>query len=192
MKKFHLNTLTIATLMLSLFFNISVIAQTNYTIATGTELKISGGSSLHDWEMVSKEAKGTAVFILSGTTVSGAQSLKVNAEAESLKSGTRGLDNNAYKALKTGQHKQISFTLKELVGTAPNYTAKGDFTIAGVTKPASFPVKLTQTGSNLIFEGKYDTKLTNFSIDPPTALMGTVKTRDDVTISFKTIFQPTK
>jgi hypothetical protein len=192
MKKFHLNTLTIATLMLSLFFNVSVIAQTNYTIATGTELKISGGSSLHDWEMVSKDAKGTAVFTMAGTSVSGAQSLKVNAEAESLKSGTRGLDNNAYKALKTGQHKQISFTLKELTGTAPNYTAKGDFTIAGVTKTASFPVKLTQNGSNLIFEGKYDTKLTNFSIDPPTALMGTVKTRDDVTISFKTIFQPTK
>lgn len=175
-----------------LLFNAKAFAQTNYTIATGTELKINGGSSLHDWEMVSKDAKGSAVFTMNGSSVSGAQSLKVNAEAESLKSGTRGLDNNAYKALKTGQHKQISFILKELTGTAPNFTAKGDFTIAGVTKSASFPVKMTQNGNNLIFEGSYDTKLTNFSIDPPTALMGTVKTRDEVKISFKTIFQPTK
>lgn len=192
MKQPKISTRIIATLALLLVINISAIAQANYTIASGTELKITGGSSLHDWEMITKDAKGTAVFTMAGNTVNGAQSLRVNAEAESLKSGTRGLDNNAYKALKTGQHKQISFTLKELTGTAPNYTAKGDFTIAGVTKTASFPVKLTQNGSNLIFEGKYDTKLTNFSIDPPTALMGTVKTRDDVTISFKTIFQPTK
>lgn len=192
MKRVILSSLKIVTISMLLLFNAKAFAQTNYTIATGTELKINGGSSLHDWEMVSKDAKGSAVFTMNGSSVSGAQSLKVNAEAESLKSGTRGLDSNAYKALKTGQHKQISFTLKELTGTAPNFTAKGDFTIAGVTKSASFPVKMTQNGNNLIFEGSYDTKLTNFSIDPPTALMGTVKTRDEVTISFKTIFQPTK
>ncbi|UJP63869.1 YceI family protein [Mongoliitalea daihaiensis] len=192
MKTDKITKLIVASLSLLLFLNFSVLAQTNYTIASGTELKITGGSSLHDWEMISKDAKGSAVFTITGNSINSAQSLKVNAEAESLKSGTRGLDNNAYKALKTSQHKQISFTLKELSGSAPNFTAKGDFTIAGVTKSASFPIKLTQSGNNLVFEGSYDTKLTNFSIDPPTALMGTVKTRDDVTIHFKTIFQPTK
>lgn len=192
MKKLKLNIFKLTGVFLLILFASSAFAQVSYSIASGTELKISGGSSLHDWEMTSKDAKGNAVFTIENNLVKGAQSLRVNAEAESLKSGTRGLDNNAYKALKTGQHKQITFVLKELTGTTPNFTAKGEFTIAGVTKAASFPVKLTQSGSNLIFEGKYDTKLTSFSIDPPTALMGTVKTRDDVTISFKTIFQPTK
>jgi polyisoprenoid-binding protein YceI len=168
----------------------AIQAQTKFTLSPSPELKIEGGSSLHDWSMVTNTAKGEAMLLVEGNQLKSVKSATVSAQAESLKSGTKGLDSNAYKALDTGKNKEIRFTLKEITGSGSNFQAKGDFTIAGVTKPASFPVKVTQSGNKFTFEGSFDTKLTNFSITPPTALLGTVKTRDEVKISFKTTFQP--
>ena len=180
-------TLCIITLMFG--FYSTAEAQTKYVLGPSPELKVEGGSSLHDWDMTSNTAKGEGEFLMEGNQFKGIKNLQVTMEAESLKSGTRGLDSNAYKALDTKKNKEVKFTLKELTGNGSNYQAKGDFTIAGVTKPASFPVKVSQSGKNITFEGNYDTKLTTFSIDPPTALLGTVKTRDEITIKFKTTFQ---
>jgi polyisoprenoid-binding protein YceI len=165
-------------------------AQTKYTLAPSPTLQIDGGSTLHDWTMTTNTAKGEAVLVVEGNQLKSVQSAMVSAQAESLKSGTRGLDNNAYKALDTSKNKEVRFTLKEITGSGSSFQAKGDFTIAGVTKPASFPLKVTQSGNKFTFEGSFDTKLTNFSIVPPTALLGTVKTEDEVKISFKTTFQP--
>lgn len=183
-----LNKLWLAILLFSAPWTLS--AQTIYRLAPSPELKVEGGSSLHDWNMVSNVAKGEGRFILEGNRFKGINSLQVTMEAESLKSGTKGLDNNAYKALDTKKHPEVKFTLRELTGEGTTYQAKGEFTIAGVTKPASFPVKVTQSGEKITFEGSHSTTLSTFSIDPPTALMGTVKTRDAITISFKAIFQP--
>jgi polyisoprenoid-binding protein YceI len=165
-------------------------AQVKYVLGTSPEFKVEGGSSLHDWDMSSNVAKGEGQFILEDNKFKDIQSLQVTMEAESLKSGTRGLDSNAYKALDTKKNKELKFTLRELVVNGDSYEAKGDFTIAGVTKAASFPVKVSQNGKKITFEGSYDTKLTHYSIDPPTALLGTVKTKDEITINFKTTFQP--
>jgi hypothetical protein len=167
-----------------------LLAQVKYVISPGSELKVDGGSSLHDWHMASSDATGQGQFVLDAGKLKGIQSLQVELVAETLKSGTKGLDSNAYKALGTGKNPKIKFVLKDLTGSGSDFTAKGDLTIAGVTKPVSFPVKVTQTGNKFSFKGSYDTKLTHFSIDPPTALLGTVKTRDEITITFNTSFQP--
>lgn len=166
-------------------------SQTKYQLAGEPLLKVEGGSTLHDWHMETKSAKGEGVFVIESGQFKSAQSLMVQFQAETLKSGTRGLDNNAYKALNTDKNKEIRFVLKELTGGGASYSARGDLTIAGVTKSVSFPVKLSASGNKFTFEGSLDTKLTAFSITPPTALMGTVKTDDEVRLSFKTTFQPT-
>jgi polyisoprenoid-binding protein YceI len=165
-------------------------AQTTYVLAPSPVLKVSGGSSLHDWDMTTQTAKAEGVFIVEGGQFKSAKSLTLIFQAESLKSGTSGLDKNAYKALKTEKNKEIRFVLKEFSGSGTSFTAKGDLTIAGVTKPVSLPMTLTAVGDKFQFEGSVKTKLTFFNIDPPTALMGTVKTHDDVTLTFKTTFQP--
>jgi polyisoprenoid-binding protein YceI len=176
--------------LLILFAGISVHAQVKYSMAPSPELKISGGSSLHDWDMVSSTAKGEGLFLFEGNQFKGVSSLNVEFDAETLKSGTKGLDNNAYKALKTDKNKQIKFVLKELTKTSDAYTAKGDLTIAGFTKQVSFPAKLVQTGNKIQVEGEMPMLLTDFKIDPPTALLGTVKTKNEAVISFKATFQP--
>lgn len=164
-------------------------AQTKVTLVSGSEFKVDGGSTLHDWHMTTSSAKGEGLFVLDGNLFKGASNVSITFAAETLKSGTSGLDKNAYKALKTDKYRDIKFTLKELTGSGSSFTAKGDLSIAGVTKSVTIPVKLSSSGNKYTFEGSLKTQLTNFSITPPTALMGTVKTEDAITLSFKTIFQ---
>lgn len=166
-------------------------SQTNYVLSASPLFKVEGGSSLHDWEMISEAGKGEGVFILENGKFKTVKSLSVSFVAETLKSGTKGLDTNAYKALQTDKNKEIRFVLKELTGQGTSLTAKGDLTIAGVTKPVSFPVKMSAVGTKMTFEGSLETRLTNFSVTPPTALLGTVKTHDEIKLSFKSTFQPT-
>ena len=94
--------------MILLSFNWTLSAQTKYIMAPSPELKISGGSTLHDWDMTSNTAKGEGMFVLEGNQLKSIQNLSITMEAETLKSGTKGLDNNAYKALDTKKNKDVN------------------------------------------------------------------------------------
>lgn len=170
---------------------LQLIAQTKYDVGKNVELKLTGTSSLHDWEMVSKEAIGEGILILQNGNLEKVESLSVQMPAESIKSGKGAMDRNAYSAIDTKKHKQVQFVLRSFTKSGTNtWKANGDFTIAGVRKSAAFDVKSSQAGSNFKFEGKHAFNLTDYSIDPPTALLGTVKTGDEVTIHFNITLQP--
>jgi len=188
MKKFAaiLAVLTISVVSLS-------FAQATYVMTNGTELMVSGTSTLHDWEMKSAKGTGQAVITLENGILKGIQSLSVNLTAETLESGKSQMDRNAYKALKTDKNPQIKYVLKDIKsGQGNTWTATGDLTIAGVTKTFTMPVTVNQQGSVLEFSGSISTKLTEFKIDPPTAMLGTIKTGNDVKLSFSAKFNPSK
>lgn len=179
--------------ILLLFFIASTtigFAQKTLTLDTKPQLKISGTSSLHDWDMVSETATGKLTASLDGNKITEINSLVVEMPAESIKSGKSGMDKNAYKALKTNQFKTVKFDLKSAAKNSDgtwNFT--GTFAIAGTTKSVTLKIKETSIGGQSVFEGSYSFKLTDYKITPPTALMGTVKTGDDVKISFTLKFK---
>ncbi len=192
MKKLSFSIIKITLIAAFVFFNHALIAQSDYILGSGAELKVTGTSTLHDWDMKSGSATGKAQITLESGKVANAKNVTISMPAESIKSGKSGMDKNAYAALKTKTHKDVKFTLKELVTKGAGYEAVGDFTIAGVTKSAKFPVTASISGDKVNFKGQHDFKLTDYNIDPPTALMGTVKTGNEVSIHFNITFQPTK
>lgn len=174
-----------------LFLSVPTFAQSKFQVGPETELKILGTSTLHDWEMVSSEATGEGLLQIQNGKLQQVQSLRVAMPAESIKSGKNAMDKNTYAALNTKKNKQIIFELVEMANSgADTWKVDGNFTIAGVTKPASFEVKGTQVGEDYRFVGEYPFKLTDYSIDPPTALLGTVKTGNEVSMQFKIMMQP--
>jgi len=175
------------------FVSFNVQSQATYQLAPQPELKITGTSTLHDWEMVSKEATGEATLEVQDSKLQAVQKLTIVMPAESIKSGKAAMDKNAYAALDSKKHKEIRFVLNSMTSAGANtWHVKGNFTIAGVTKPASFDVKSSQVGTNYSFQGKYAFKLSDYNIDPPTALMGTVKTGNEVVVHFNIALQPSK
>lgn len=65
--------------------------------------------------------------------------------------------------------------------------AKGDLTVAGVTKPVLFAVKiLPMADKKLKISGETTVKMTDFNIEPPSPkiLLGALKTGDEVKLTF--------
>jgi polyisoprenoid-binding protein YceI len=155
-------------------------------------MEIHGTSSLHDWHVDAQEQSGY-VRLVNEEEVS-IKALSFSVIAESLKSGKSGMDKNTYKALNTKEYNTIVFELERVKNAKKIATDKylvsaiGDMTIAGVTKSVSLDFNLHLKGRAILIDGETTMLMTDYGISPPKALLGTIKTGDEIKIIYKTIF----
>jgi len=172
----------------------TINAQQVYNLSAGSELKVSGTSTLHDWTMKATSGSGKATFTVAEGQIQSISGLSVTMKAMTLKSGKSGMDDKAYDALKVKENPTITFTLREMKnlkqnGSSITYTAVGELSIAGVKRAVTFTGTGKAGEDSFKFEGKTSFKLTDFKMDPPTAMFGTIKTGDDVTVAFNVTFK---
>lgn len=179
----------------SLLTSLTFAQQINYTLTEDFEMSIAGTSSLHDWESSVGELSADLSLSYGEDGTIKINSCKVSVNALSIKS-TKGavMDKKTYKALKTDEFPSITFEMKNVLQTTEKdkgFTSKvqGLLNIAGASKTIDLIVAGTETAEGIEFVGEKALKMTDFNIDPPTALFGTLKTGDDITIKFKTIFK---
>ncbi|PXA03563.1 hypothetical protein DDZ13_11320 [Coraliomargarita sinensis] len=167
------------------------------------KILITGTSSLHDWEIVGKNIAGSLTVT---TTKNGERDLEVSLPVEaqvkipvkSLESGKGIMDKKMFKALEGKKHENVLFVLDslEIVEADPdpekanlqvlNVKAKGKLSIAGETRWIQFPAAIDWDAAKKLVSvsGETDIRMTDFGIDPPTALLGTLKTGNEVKVSF--------
>lgn len=181
-------------LLILLILTPNLSSSQNLNLSKISEISISGTSTLHDWTMTVEEYTGSGDFIIEGHRVKDINSLTVTIDPESLKSGKTGMDKNAYKALETDKHRNIIFTLTETknistMGKLNLLQVKGDLSVAGNTKTIGFTVRCEVEGKDkVICSGNKDMKMTDFGVEPPTAMFGTIKTGDEINVNFKVEF----
>lgn len=166
-------------------------AQQTFTLHDNSELKVTGTSTLHDWDMVSNSGQsGKATMKLEGGKITDLKSLQLTMPVSTLKSGRSGMDKNAYEALKSKDNPNVQFQLTEVLSiTDDTIKAKGNLTVAGTTRNVPMVVNYKVNGNAVQFTGKQDIKFTQFDISPPTAVFNTIKTGDDLTLSFNSTFK---
>lgn len=174
-------------------------AQAIYKIQDSKDvaMKLTGTSTLHDWEMVAKEATGEAQFVFKTGTNGELQSVKsltFTLEVKNLQSDNKGLDKNAYKALKSDKYKNIQYKLSSstLSSEKEGYLlkTKGKLTIAGVTNDIVVDVHLVVNKNGAItYKGSYNMNMSDYKVDPPTYLLGTIKTGDAITMEFEVVYK---
>lgn len=172
----------------------TVFGQDSKVVLAESKLVVNGTSNVHDWTIEAKAMSGKVSTTIDAGDLKAIKSLDFSVEVEQLKSGKSGMDKNTFKALKSTSHKNISFKLVKVVKITTisdnNYTVEtqGDLTIAGVTKRInqSFTTKLI--GKKMVFTGKQKIDMTLYGVEPPKALMGTIKTGKDVTVDFKVTY----
>jgi polyisoprenoid-binding protein YceI len=181
-------------------FSSSLHSQTIYKIndSKDIDMKLSGTSTLHKWAMDAKTFSGEAQFgfkVGSGEELASIKSLNFSLEVQNLKSGEKGLDKNAYKALKTGTYKDILYKLiSATVSPVSNnkYLVKtnGSLTIAGVTKEVTMDVYcIVNKDASITCNGSKQLKMTDYQVKPPTFMLGAMKTGDAITLDFVLVYK---
>lgn len=172
-----------------------VIAQTNYKQSPESYITIAGTSTLHEWTMSSSSPQLVAA-IETGTedAIKEVKSLVLMVQSQSLKSANKGMDKNAYSALKVDKYKSISFSMSSSAIQNNVIKCLGDLNIAGVTKQVSVDATCTMKSdkSSLLCTGSKVLKMSDYKVEAPSFMFGTVRTGDEITISFNIELIPNK
>ncbi|MBK9015307.1 MAG: YceI family protein [Saprospiraceae bacterium] len=171
----------------------SLVAQEEFKL-TKSSVKMSGTSTLHDWTADVSKVSGSGQLTFANNALNGIKSLNITMTTNSIKSSKGStMDNNMYKELKAKAHPTMTYSLTKVTSISQkagvyNLETEGKLTIAGTTKTISLSVTGKQSGSEITFKGSKKLKMTDFKVEPPVMFLGTLKTADDVTITFETTF----
>lgn len=184
--------LLFATALLSallMLHTLASMAQTSFT-GSNVSLVVSGTSTLHNWDMKSSNGECKATFSLNGTNITALTAMSFSTAAAALKSEHSSMDNNAYKALKTEKNPAISYVMTSATvtpGAGGIITVKceGKLTIAGTTRDQELIATVKVNGDNtLTVSGSRTISMKDFNMQPPTFMMGAIKTGNDITLAF--------
>ncbi len=171
-----------------IFLTVAATAGQPFTAAKGSKITVSGTSTLHDWHMVSDAVKVQASITndAGATTI---DALKLTLPVATLKSEKSGMDDNAYKALKSKEFPQITFNLKTSQAKGSSAVqAVGQLTIAGVTRDVTLDGKMeTLADGNIKITGSCPLDMVEYKVEPPSFMFGTVSTGKDLTINYEII-----
>jgi polyisoprenoid-binding protein YceI len=181
-------------------FNCSIYAQSIYKISSSkdNDMKLSGTSTLHNWTMDTKTFTGDAQFGLdpaNADQLTSIKSLTFSLAVLNLKSGENGLDKNAYKALKTNQHKNIHYKLVSATiihreGNKYLIKTQGTLKIAGVTKTVAMDVNcVVNKDASITCTGSDKINMSDYQVKPPTFMLGVMKTGDAITLDFTLVYK---
>jgi polyisoprenoid-binding protein YceI len=186
--------LTIGSLFILILTTQISIAQSYKVNNSASKMEVLGTSNIHDWEIPAKDFQGTINLEMENGQLVNISQLDFSVIAESLKSGKGGMDKNTYKALNTDKYKTIVYQLVKVNNI--DYTSKsqckittsGYLTLAGTKKLIDITFDSKISDSNIVLSGNKAIKMSNFNIDAPTAMFGTITTGDDVNIKFQAVF----
>lgn len=165
-------------------------AQSKYN-AKKADFTILGTSNLHDWEMKGSQATIKGDFLVESGALTGVENVMVEIPVKSLKSEKGSImDGKTYDALKAKEHGKIYFTLSNVNsitknGNGYNVNAKGNLKIAGYSRAVTMNVLVKVMASgDLEISGSQDLKMSEYKVEPPSAMFGAITTGDAVTVKF--------
>ncbi len=152
-----------------------------------SEMTLSGTSSLHDWESeVDTEQMDVALHIEDvDPLLLGHLRLKI--PVESIKSGKSIMDKKTYEALKYNKFPTISYEVEVFdYNNGEVITSNGKLKVAGEERLVPVTVFYAKENNSqiMMFRGSVSFNMTDFNIEPPTAMLGTLKTGDEITITY--------
>jgi polyisoprenoid-binding protein YceI len=194
MKTSRLTTVAIALIAVFTLVNGSASAQTAYKTGARSQMTLAGTSTLHDWTMTAKSFNTNAIFTVApDNQISGITGLTVVLPVTNLKGEKDGLNENAWETLEYEDHKNITFKMTSgkvtpAGGNKYQITATGNLTIAGNTKPVTLvsTAQMNADGS-LTCTGSLPIKLSQFNIERPSFMFGTMSVGDALTLSYNVV-----
>lgn len=173
-------------------------AETTRMQTASATVKVEGTSTMHAWSVGGSTIQGFVEIPValadgsSGEWVGKVRpATKITIPVASLDSEHKKMTSLMRDALQAEKAPNIEYQLTEVVGQKAaggtvELATRGTLTIAGKTRPLEMPVQVRRAGGGqIVIRGTAPVKMTDFGIKPPTAMLGTIKTGDAVTVSFE-------
>lgn len=163
------------------------IAQ-DYKVSDKTSVKIIGTSNVHDWEETVGKVIGKGTFTIDDNKVKAIDYLLVQFVVKSIESGKGKMNTYTYEALKEEEHPNIQFKLLKVNEINNDMVeAQATINIAGVSKKVIIVGKAISSGNTVTLSGNFEIDMTEYNVEPPTALLGTIKVEKMVTIEYNIV-----
>ncbi|HET6402358.1 MAG TPA: YceI family protein [Candidatus Kapabacteria bacterium] len=169
----------------------AAIAQTSYKIGGNSVLNLKGTSSLRNWGMTTSVFTGTANFTVdSDNQLHSITGFSLNVPVRNLKSTSREIEKDAYKALKADQFENVSFALTSASFIASGYDhylilLHGNLTMAGVTHATTLRASAAFNADGTIScSGSLPLSFSKYDMARPSFLLGTMKVNDAMTLDY--------
>ena len=183
-----------------------------YSAKTGSLLKISGTSSVRDWEVKTLLIGGRMVWDSSFPLdpskaelpkLATTPKVSVIVPVRNIESGKQRMNEVMHGAMKAQKHKFASYNLKEIkvvdkkrkAGDPIVFNTKGTLNINGKSAPVSMQISIAKRkGDKLKVSGKTKLRMSQFGITPPAPkiALGLITTGDEVSVEFEWFVAPKK
>lgn len=166
---------------------------------TQSTMSIQGGSNVRSWDAEVTEILASinaelGVLLTLDADRNGVFSLsEFRVPVKKIDSGNNGLTRNIHKYLNEKEHPEITFTLSDAIVQPKDSNqfevlTKGIINAAGADKEVEFSLTGTiQDNGSIILSGISEMTFSDFNIDRPSAMLGTVRAHDEIEVHFSLV-----
>ncbi len=178
--------------LLALIFAGLLLAAPSTTLRfdSSGSIEVLGSSNVRSWSCTTEQFAGTMEAILDGQVLASVTGVDLTMSVNSLDCGQRQLTTKVRETLAKGSN-LIRFSLDSAEVSGNQIHAQGTLTAAGGTRPTEIIATATPSADGqLRLTGEVEFRMTDFGIDPPTAMLGSLRAHDEVTVTFDVIVVP--
>ncbi|MDZ7717231.1 MAG: YceI family protein [Balneolaceae bacterium] len=186
--------------VLLLTAGVSIGQDVQLNIQDSPNMHLYGEANIKSWDAAINQVDGTLTLqnienlTAESLTADAFQNLSLTIPVEKIEAESDGLTKNLHKYLKEDDYPNITFELNNVTDITEQQdgsllvTASGVITAAGTENPVDMQVTANLIDDGIQFTGKKELLMTDFGIDPPTAVFGTIRSRDEIRIEFDVSF----
>jgi polyisoprenoid-binding protein YceI len=193
MKKTILNTIIIAGIIagFTVASGFAQLSPRNLSLAKGSRLWIEGTSTVRSFNCTATKVDVNVVAEPGVAPDDLVQSALLVVPVASLDCRNETMNEHMRKALKAKDNPQISWKMDDYKVDGMNILITGRLAIAGKENPIEIHGTGTADASGTVrLKGSKQFKMSEYGVKPPSLMLGTMKVRDSITVSFDLVLNP--
>lgn len=161
------------------------------TFASGSRVWVQGTSTVRSYRCESTQVGGSADAAGTELAQLGGARGELTIPVSTLDCNNGTMNGHMRTALKAQQNPTIRFRASSVRATAAGAVAMtGQLTLAGQTREVTVNGTAAREGDNLRLRGTHALTMTDYGIQPPRLMAGTMRVHAPVTIGFDVVLRP--
>lgn len=163
----------------------------NLSLAKESRLWIEGTSTVRSFTCTATKVDANVVAEAGAASNALVQSALLVVPVASLDCRNKTMNEHMRKALKSGENPQISWRMDDYKVDGTNVVITGRLTIAGKENTIELRGTGTAEASGTVrLKGSKEFRMSEYGIKPPSLMLGIMKVRDPVKVSFDLVLNP--